>query len=1140
MPQILSLDEFLALLNKSQLLTADQFTTVVRQIRAQDTLTAKADTTQQEVTPDSIADELVRQRILTQWQSEQLLRGQSGFVLQQYHLLEPVGRGGMGHVFKARDDRNGAIVAVKVMARRLTNDQTLVNRFRREIRASLRLNNPHIVRTLDAGLAGNIDFMVMEFVNGEQLDRVARRHGVLPVGLSCEIIRQAAAGLQHAFENQMVHRDIKPANLIVHWSADGSGTVKLMDLGLVRLQSEEDQQKTVTRAGQVMGTPDYMSPEQGWDTASVDIRADIYSLGCTLFRLLTGRIPFVGDNPLQVLMARCYKDAPPCRSVRPDIPEAVDSVVRRMTCRDPDSRYQTPQDVIEALAPFCVSLRRESLRRAIADSVESAVEDVEPLSTETEVDRTALNVDTGYQQFLRDVESGVEVELITANSPIAEAESIRKVTETPLPMISQHNSTNPAFRQKPGKQRGTTTAWLVASGAAAVLIAVMFAARPLLTSAPAVVNSNAGHPRQGPTGDVAAELVSADESQSAESPVSPISPLNQAAASVENSTPDAPDTPVSEHQNSLKWNLPDLSPMSVQVGETLETSVASTEPTPVAAAVRYRFGKGSLPGMLLDQQSGRMLWTPTSEQLGSHLIDVELYDEKQEVSLARKSYQIVVEPQMLKFEWPNIAMQKAFAGQVFSLKVPVVVPETFRSSLQMRVGGASPVDVVFDPMTRTVSWAVPETVRGRQLITLVAELIPDHLKFSPDSVAHVTLVVDVQPPRPVLQVPSAELIAEAEQELRNLFRRDVSLARTPVARSTLAARFLDRAFEQSADPADFALLNLAGELAEKARAPDLLLEIEHLKRQRYGTDELHAGLNIVAGIKRPSLSALQSDLVLEHLLRLAADAAELHRWVDVATLLETVEQVAKSQQSVSARLQQDASRARAIADDLVRGSRESLDLAGVGEIKIRELTRLIQQWQFAPLFDDPESAIYLQSSNTVPPLPNAGRSLWVFADNSLTFETATQAGLAGFVDTSRESGSCVIRLQLKAQTNSVNLIFGAGRETELRAFLLTLDSSAPGRIQKLPGGVQVAESPRATTTTAAAGSPADELSTHAEIIIDGTTVTTKFNGITVAQSIIRDLMPGRMGLMVPLQRPDGGPKLDIVRARILQLPDDSR
>ena len=260
------------------------------------------------------------------------------------------------------------------------------------------------MRTLDAGRVGKVDFMVMEYVNGDQLDRIVSRITAVPVNIACDIIRQAAIGLQHAHEQRMVHRDIKPGNLIVDWSADGQGTVKIMDMGLVRLGGDGEEKTSVTRAGQVMGTPDYMSPEQGWDTATVDSRSDIYSLGCTFFRLLTGRVPFPGDNPLQVLMARCSKDAPSAKTVRPEIPDVIDGILRRMTLRDPDGRFQTAAEVVSALVPFSAELSQESLRKVMR---EAGLEDT---GFVLETPGNGVDVqDVGYRQFLKEMDSGAAV-----------------------------------------------------------------------------------------------------------------------------------------------------------------------------------------------------------------------------------------------------------------------------------------------------------------------------------------------------------------------------------------------------------------------------------------------------------------------------------------------------------------------------------------------------------------------------------------------------------------------------------------------------------------------------------------------------------------------------------------------------------
>ncbi|MEZ6129972.1 MAG: serine/threonine-protein kinase [Planctomycetaceae bacterium] len=400
------ISQFVRTLAASRLLTDAQLATLRKQLVGNP------------LTAEGLAQILVRQGHLTDWQAAQLLKGQSGFVLQQYRLLYPIGRGGMGQVFCARNtlatDQDDSRVAVKVMAKKLTGNETLVSRFRREIRASSRLNSPHIVRTLDAGRVGKVDFMVMEYVNGEQVDRIANRCERLPVGIACDMIRQVALGLQHAHEHQMVHRDIKPGNMMVHWDNAGTGIVKLMDMGLVLVLSDSgSSDNAVTRAGQVMGTPEYMSPEQGWDTANVDIRSDIYSLGCTLFRLLTGKLPFTGTNPLQVLGQRLQRDAPSVKTICDDIPDAVAAVVCRMTLRDPDARYQTPADVAAALHAVSQPLTRQALQTCIA-------------ATGGTPERSASHVDGGnqredsdgtYHQFLKEVQEHSDVELMLATDP---------------------------------------------------------------------------------------------------------------------------------------------------------------------------------------------------------------------------------------------------------------------------------------------------------------------------------------------------------------------------------------------------------------------------------------------------------------------------------------------------------------------------------------------------------------------------------------------------------------------------------------------------------------------------------------------------------------------------------------------------
>ena len=225
-----------------------------------------------------------------------------------------------------------------------------MERFHRETKAAARLDHPNIVRAYDAEQAGDTHFLAMEYVEGTSLADYIKRKGPLPVLHACHFIRQAALGLQHwPHEKGMVHRDIKPHNLMM----TPKGIVKILDFGLARFASERDKTgAALTQLGAVMGTPDYIAPEQALDSHSADIRADIYSLGCTLYYLLTGQPPYQGGTEMQKMLAHIEVKATPLSEVRQEVPAELEQVVDKMMAKEPGQRYQTPKEVAEALAPF--------------------------------------------------------------------------------------------------------------------------------------------------------------------------------------------------------------------------------------------------------------------------------------------------------------------------------------------------------------------------------------------------------------------------------------------------------------------------------------------------------------------------------------------------------------------------------------------------------------------------------------------------------------------------------------------------------------------------------------------------------------------------------------------------------------------
>ena len=285
--------------------------------------------------------------------------------------MELLGVGGMGAVYKAEHQLMERTVAVKVINANLVDSPAMVERFRREVKAAARLTHANIVTAYDADQAGSSHFLVMEYVEGTNLARLVAEKGPLPVSQACDYIRQAALGLQHAFDRGMVHRDIKPQNLML--ARDGQ--VKVLDFGLARfalenaaaggrgippvapgtladLATKDTPTEGLTQTEAVMGTPDYIAPEQSRDSHAADIRADIYSLGCTLYELLAGQTPFPGGTGLEKLKAHIERMPKPLTEIRRSVPAKLASVVERMMAKDPNQRYQTPAAVAEALASF--------------------------------------------------------------------------------------------------------------------------------------------------------------------------------------------------------------------------------------------------------------------------------------------------------------------------------------------------------------------------------------------------------------------------------------------------------------------------------------------------------------------------------------------------------------------------------------------------------------------------------------------------------------------------------------------------------------------------------------------------------------------------------------------------------------------
>lgn len=270
----------------------------------------------------------------------------------RYEVLGLIGKGGMGDVYKARHRKMERTVALKVINRGLFRNAEAIDRFHREVKAAAQLAHPNIVTAYDADQADEFHFLVMEYVDGVDLARTIKDQGALSVAQACDYIRQAAIGLQHAHQCGMVHRDIKPHNLMV----SKEGAVKILDFGLASLAPESPLERDTVEAGggltafgSILGTPDFISPEQAADARHADIRSDIYSLGATLYFLLSGRSPFSDGSVTQKLNWHSFAEPERLDAVRSDVPSEVSAIVSKMTAKEPGERFQTPAEVAEAL-----------------------------------------------------------------------------------------------------------------------------------------------------------------------------------------------------------------------------------------------------------------------------------------------------------------------------------------------------------------------------------------------------------------------------------------------------------------------------------------------------------------------------------------------------------------------------------------------------------------------------------------------------------------------------------------------------------------------------------------------------------------------------------------------------------------------
>lgn len=411
----------------------------------------------------------------------------------RYRILGLLGKGGMGVVYKAQHRMMDRAVALKVIDSRFIENRQAIERFRTEVKAAARLTHANIVRAYDAEQADHLHFLVMEYVDGISLAELIRRNGPLPVHQVCGVVRKVAQGLQHAFEQGMVHRDIKPQNIMVTLD----GRIRILDFGLARLAREREipvpangdassdpMRRTadeLTLVGSVLGTPDYIAPEQAMDARQADIRADIYSLGCTCYFLLTGAPPYPTGSAMEKLIAHTKQTPRPISQLRPEVPADIIAIAQRMMERQPQDRYQTPREIAQAMDDY---LKGGPTTPAAATHVDYAavatVNSNRPSFSDPDllkVDLGAISIDGASVASSVDVPSAAKIP-----EPPSAVSTDKSKTRGPIVSASKRTS-----RQPDAANRGLGWKWVmvapVLTGVAVVCMMAMFPSKddlPLL------------------------------------------------------------------------------------------------------------------------------------------------------------------------------------------------------------------------------------------------------------------------------------------------------------------------------------------------------------------------------------------------------------------------------------------------------------------------------------------------------------------------------------------------------------------------------------------------------------------------------------------------------------------------------------
>ncbi len=382
-----TVDSFLKAILQSGILERDELQASLKAIPKEKRDTAK-----------SIADQLVRNGKLSTFQAAKLLRGNyQGLILGPYQVLAPIGKGGMGTVYLARDSKTKRLLAIKILSpKRAKQEERTLVRFQREMEISKRLNHPHIALTFDSGESKGVYFIAMEYIPGKTLSKNIIEKGPLKVQRAARLFLEVVSGLDHAHTQGVIHRDLKPSNIMI----TPNGHAKILDLGFALMEGEVSVAREIIGGqGIVVGSMDWIAPEQVKDAVGVDARADIYALGCTMYFAMTGKLPFPGGTPKEKMIRHQTEQPPPITKLNPSLPEGFAAIIQKMMAKKPADRYANAKEIRDTLIRWVGKEPNLPMDKKEDKAFEQAVHDLETARVAPEiVERPILEVPSPKQK----------------------------------------------------------------------------------------------------------------------------------------------------------------------------------------------------------------------------------------------------------------------------------------------------------------------------------------------------------------------------------------------------------------------------------------------------------------------------------------------------------------------------------------------------------------------------------------------------------------------------------------------------------------------------------------------------------------------------------------------------------------------